>query len=252
MTFKKINEFTVQCVMEVNEIDQMGYVLQELYTNKEAASKFMRNVMEKGEEAGFSLNQNLQEIQVVLLPGDQLMLSFTQVSPNFQVNQMIENAMEAHAAVEAIGKERLDEIMNMSGKEKLLAFQEIMAKYKGMAEAFSQKEESNEGVMNLEKVDTEYKQKKLMFQFSNLSHLEKLCKSVTIKVPSNLYKDGKQYYLLADFAGMEKEKIDNFLLQALDYEAKIEKNKLVMAHVEEHASNMIENKAIEVLKKMSL
>jgi len=64
MTFTKINEYTVQCVITMHELDQMGYELNELYTNKEAATNFMRNVMEKGVEAGFQLNNNLQEIQV--------------------------------------------------------------------------------------------------------------------------------------------------------------------------------------------
>jgi negative regulator of genetic competence, sporulation and motility len=251
MTFTKINDYTVQCVIAVKEIDQMGYALNELYTNKEAASKFMRNVMEKGEEAGFQLNHNLQEIQVVLLPDGQLVLSFTEVSPDYQVNQMIENAIEAYDAVESIGKEQLEEIKNLSGREKLLAFQDIMAKYKGMAEAFLSSDESDEEEKNLEKTDIENKVKnKFMFEFSDLSHLEKLCKAVTLKVPSHLYKDNKQYYLLTDFSGINQEKIASFMMQALDFAVKIENNELIQAHVEEHAKPMIENKAIEILKRI--
>lgn len=251
MTFTKLNDYTVQCIIAVKEIDQMGYALNDLYTNKEAASNFMRNIMEKGEEAGFQLNRNLQEIQVVLLADGQLVLSFTELSPDYQVNQMIENALEAYEAVESIGKDRLEDIRNMSGREKLLAFQEIMAKYKGMAEAFLQNDESDEEEKNLEKTDITNKEKnKFMLEFSDLSHLEKLCKAVTLKVPSHLYKDNKQYYLLTDFTGINQEKVDSFMIQALDFAAKIEKNKLIHAYVEEHAKHMIEDKAIEVLKKI--
>lgn len=253
MTFKKINEYTVQCIIAVTEIDQMGFALNELYTNREAASKFMHSVMEKGEEAGFELNRDLQEIQVVLLQDGQLVLRFTQIGPDYQVNEMIENAIEAYEAVEAIGKERLEEIMRMSGRDKLKAFQELMAQYKGIAEAFLEDgEEREEDSMPLENTKTEIKSKeeKLMFQFSNLSNLQKLCKAVTIKVPSYLYRDSKQYYLLTDFTGMKKEKIDGFKVKALDFASKVEKNHLVMAHVQEHANHMIEKNAIEVLKKI--
>lgn len=250
MTFKKINEYTVQCVIAVTEIDQMGYELNDLYTNKEAASNFMRSIMEKGEEAGFQLNKNLQEIQVVLLQDGQLVLRFTEVGPDYHVNQMIENALEAYKAVETIGKERLEEIIKLPHKEKLKAFQEMMAKYKGMAESFLQDTESYEEDKTLEKTETEKKEKKFMFQFSDLSHLEMLCKTVALKVPSHLYKDSKQFYLLVDFSDTEDTIVDSFVVQALDFTAKIEKNKLVMAYVQEHAKNMIEDEAIEILKKI--
>ncbi|WP_180272748.1 adaptor protein MecA [Konateibacter massiliensis] len=248
MTFTKINDYTVQCVIPANEIDQMGYVLQELYTNKEAASRFMRSVMEKGEEAGFQLNRNLQEIQVVLHPNGELILSFTEVNPDSQVNHMLESALEAYDAIEAIGRERVEEIMNMAGKEKIEAFQEIIAKYKKIAEGFLQIEEAEEEApKNNAK---EAAGDKFMLRFSDFSHLEKLCKSVAIKVPSHLYKENKQYYLLADFTGINQDKRDSFMLQALDFEARIEGNKLLMAHIEEHGKYMIENEAIEVLKKI--
>lgn len=250
MTFKKINEYTVQCVIAVTEIDQMGYELNDLYTNKEAASNFMRSIMEKGEEAGFQLNKNLQEIQVVLLQDGQLVLRFTEVGPDYQVNQIIENALEAYKAVETIGIERLEEIIKLPNREKLKAFQEMMAKYKGMAESFLQDEESYEEDKTLEKTETEKKEKKFMFQFSDMSHLEMLCKTVALKVPSHLYKDNKQYYLLVDFSETEDTIVDSFVVQALDFTAKIEKNKLVMAYVQEHAKNMIEDEAIEILKKI--
>lgn len=250
MTFKKINENTVQCVIAVAEIDQMGYALNELYTNKEIASSFMRNVMEKGEEAGFQLNRNLQEIQVVLLQDGQLVLRFTEVGPDYRINQMIENALEAYEAVEAIGKDRLEDIIKLPGREKLNAFQEIMAKYKGMAEAFLQEEESDEEDKVLEKTETQKKEKRFMFEFSDLSHIEMLCKATALKAPSHLYKDDKQYYLLVDFEEEEEAIVDSFVVQALDFAAKIEKNKMIMAYVEEHAKNMIEDEAIEVLKKI--
>lgn len=248
MTFKKINKNTVQCVIAVNEIDQMGYALQELYTNKEIASNFMRSVMEKGEEAGYQLNSHLQEVQVMMLSERQLILSFTEIHPENQINQMIENALEAYEAVEIIGKERLTEILNMSGKEKLFAFQDIMAQFKNEAATFTQSAKEEQ---ELEKENMLVKDmKKYMFQFPDLTHLEELCKSVTLKAPSHLYKDNKQYYLYMDFTGMDQEKIDSFMIRALDYEAKIEKNQLVQAFIEEHANQMIEKEAIEVLKRL--
>ncbi|MFA9377901.1 MAG: adaptor protein MecA [Lachnotalea sp.] len=251
MTFTKINDNTVQCAIAVKEIVKMGYVMQELYTNKEAAANFMRSIMEKGAEAGFQLNSNLQEIQVVLLPNEQLNLIFTEVDPGRQVNQMIENAIEVYEAVESIGKERMEAVLNMSGKEKLLAFQEIMETYKGMADAILQNKQVKEQDKNLIRPDVQdIDKKKFMLEFTDLSHLEKWCKSITIKIPSHLYKDSNQYYLLADFTGMEQEKIDGFMVQALDFATKIEKNDLHIAFVEEHAKYMIENEAIEMLKKI--
>lgn len=264
MTFTKINENTVQCVIAIQELDQMGYALNELYTNREAASNFMRNVMEQGVEAGFQLNSQLQEIQVTIFSDEQLILNFTQVNPDNQIDQIIENALEAYEGVKSIGKERLKDILDMEGKEKIQAFQEIIEKYHSIAEEFKQPERAvqmKEVEQELEKKEPDKKVTKkenkivreknqYMFQFSDLSHLKQLCQAVDLKVSSHLYKDKTKYYLFVDFAGMEQEKVNSFMVQVLDFEAKIEKNNLVLAYVEEHANRMIEAKALEVLKKL--
>lgn len=258
MTFTKINEKTVQCVIDMNEIGQMGYVLEELYTNREAASNFMRSVMERGVEAGYQLNSHLQEIQVTLFSDQQLVLSFVEVSPDKQVDQIIANVLDTYEGVNAIGKEHLEDILNMSGEEKLLAFQEVIEKYHNLLDTFKttdvgeqKKENEKEIKREMDKEDSMVKEKKqYMFRFSNLSHLKQLSKAVTIKVPSHLYRDKQRYYLMVDFTGMEQDKVNSFMLQVLDYEAEVEKNKFVLAHVEEHANNVIEDGAIEVLKKL--
>jgi negative regulator of genetic competence, sporulation and motility len=255
MTFTKINENTIQCVIDMNEISQMGYILDELYTNREIASKFMRSVMEKGAEAGYQLNSHLQEIQVALFSDQQLVLSFVEVSPDNQVNQIIANVLDTYEGVKSIGKEYLEEILHMSGEEKLIAFQEAIEKYHAMLanreEVDTREADTREVKEEMVKDNNMVKEKKqYMFQFSNLSHLKQLSKAVTFKVPSHLYRDKQQYYLFVDFAGMEENKVKSFMLQVLDYEAKIEKNKFVLAHVEEHADNVIEEEALEVLKKL--
>jgi negative regulator of genetic competence, sporulation and motility len=260
MTFTKINEKTIQCVIDMNEIGQMGYVLEELYTNREAASNFMRSVMERGVEAGYQLNRHLQEIQVTLFSDQQLVLSFVEVSPDKQVDQIIANVLDTYEGVKAIGKEHLEEIQNMSGEEKLLAFQEVIEKYHNLLDTFKtpvvgeQREEKNiekeiKKEMDIEDIMVKEK-KRYMFRFSNLSNLKQLSKAVTFKVPSHLYRDKQKYYLLVDFSGMEQDRVNSFMVQVLDYEAVVEKNKFVLAHVEEHADNVIEDGAIEVLRKL--
>jgi len=252
MTFTKINEYTVQCVITMHELDQMGYELNELYTNKEAATNFMRNVMEKGVEAGFQLNNNLQEIQVSHFSDEQLILNFTEVNPENQVNQIIGGALDAYEAVKTLGKERLENILGMTGQEKLVAFQQLMAEYYGLID------KSKEPELKLPKKEKKKAKFELndtnqyMFQFSDLSHLRQLCESVNLKVQSRLYEDKKQYYLLTDFDGIEQEKLNGFLLRALEFEGKVEKNKLILAHIKEHANPMIKANAIEELKKIKL
>ncbi|RDY31045.1 adaptor protein MecA [Lachnotalea glycerini] len=248
MTFSKINEYTVQCVITMSEIDQMGYALQELYTNREAASEFMRNIMKKGEEAGFQLNSNLQEIQAMLLSDSKLVLSFTAVDPDRQVNQMIENILAASDAVELIGKEHLKEILHMTGKEKFMCFQEIMAQYNDMIDQPNQ-DEAKTKELKEEKSNIKDK-KQYMFQFANLSHLEQLCKSVKSQIPSSLYRNNEQYYLLTDFAGMDQDVVNSFIVRAMEFAARIENNKLVLAYIKEHANHMLEKEAIDVLKKL--
>jgi len=58
MIFNRINEHTVSCVLHENEISKMGYNLNDLLQNQDLASSFLKDIMEKANEAGFSMNEN--------------------------------------------------------------------------------------------------------------------------------------------------------------------------------------------------
>jgi negative regulator of genetic competence, sporulation and motility len=241
MMFTKINDYTVQCVVTLSELDQMGYKLNELYTNREVASNFMRSVMEKGIEEGFELKEHLQEIQVTHFSDQQLVLNFTQVDSDTQINQIISNALDAYEAVKYLGRERLENLQSITGREKVMNFQKMMAEFQGLSE----EEKLPEPVKTEMSLDDK---NVYMFEFSDLDNLKHLCHTVGLNLSSRLYKSKTKYYLFTDFSGVEQEKINGFVLRALDFEGKIEKNKLVLSHVAEHANTMIEKNAIEALK----
>lgn len=252
MTFKRVNEHTVQCIIEINEIDQMGYVLQELYTNSDLASDFMKSIMEKGIEAGFNLSENIQDIQAILLSNQQLILSFTDVNPEESINLMLENFLATFEAVEKVGKDQLEEMLKMTGKEKIEAFQETMEHLKSVA-ATSRKDSENaqeQEAVTLEKGEVAEEKEKYILRFSAFSDLEKFCKKVSFAIPASVYKDESQYYLLADPKGLARKTLESFVFQSQDFVSDIKRDSLAAAFIEEHASRLIEKEPIELLKKL--
>lgn len=239
MTFNRVNEHMVQCIIEVHEIDQMGYVLQEIYTNREIATNFMRRVIEKGEEAGFQLNNEQLDIQAILLPNHKLVLNFTDSNPDNSMNRTIENILGAYEAVKMVGKEKLEEILNMTGKEKAVAFQETMVGFRELMQQANLDVQRREEEANPAKKD-KVKKDKYILSFSGLSDMRKFCKNTAVEVPSKVYKDGKNFYLLVDLNELNQNTIDSFVFQAQDFAQEIKNDHLAAAYIEEHGDKMMD------------
>lgn len=265
MIFRRVDKYTVQCVIRVQEIDQMGYELQDLYSNRERAMDFMRNIIEKGGEAGFHLSDNLQEIQAILLPDHQLILSFTDANPDNLINLTIENIISMYESVNIIGKENLEEILHMKGKEKIQKFNETLAQLQDSEKIFRQSFSSDQSQEPSEQVEAEVAEEEIIekvieevtsesgnfiLRFSAFTDLEKFCKNLTFSIPASLFKDGAEYFLLVNAKGLEPTKVDSFVFQAQDFTKDIQRDDLTAAYIEEHAENLIQKESIEVLRRL--
>lgn len=126
MMFYRVNEHMVSCAIGESEITQMGYHITELYKDKELAGRFMKEVYEKAREIGFEIGDHIQTVQVAVTQNHQFILNFIEVNPEEQINDTLQNLLDAAETVEFIGKDRLEEILSMTGDEKMDAFQECM------------------------------------------------------------------------------------------------------------------------------
>lgn len=126
MMFYRVNDHTTSCVISEQEIKDMGYQLPALYRDKDVASSFMKEICEKANEVGFHISERMQTVQTAMFPNHQLVLNFIDVNPEQDINSSIESLLTAADAVDLLGRDRLEEIYDMTGEEKVAAFQDCM------------------------------------------------------------------------------------------------------------------------------
>lgn len=254
MTFSRINEHTLRCEIHENEISQMGYNLQELLQNQDLVTNFLKDIMEKANEAGYSMTDNYKAIQSTFLPDHQIVLNIMDINMEEPMNEMIMNYLNVYDTVNLIGKERLEEMLNLTGDEKIQAFSECMAEIHRRNEAsadtkdpdITQKETAPEPDLQDEKMP----KKKYLLWFRSLGDTEQFCKGASVLVPGRLYKDRTRYCMLIDLSDMEQEAAKFFLLTAKEFTSDIRADHNHVAYLDEHAEIIIKENPMDVLRRL--
>lgn len=271
MLFVRVNEYTVRCIIEETEIDQMGYKIDELYSNQDMASNFMKNVLDKAKEAGFQLAGSFQSIQAALMPDHKLVLNFVDINPEEQINFTISNFLTAYEAVEIVGKERLTEILALSGESKTKAFQEAMIAYQNVINQTPEKrskdlrenqfEENVQASLQDDKnnvsenIKTQEQAKVLkdtryVIRFNSFSDVSKFAKELSFQTNVSLYKEKDLYYLVADLEGLDEKAQNNLIFQAKEYAIDFQKNTIFETFLSEHGQLIINQARLDVLQKL--
>lgn len=253
MLFFRIDEHTVRCAVPEKEIIRMGYKLAEIMEDQSTATGFMKDIIAKGKEMGFFPGEKVQVVQAAFVADNQLILNISDLNPDEQIDGMIQHVLGISEAVEAIGKDRLEEIMKMEGEEKARALNECLLKWGKMNKELRNAEKSNpEGNSDYNGTEEEERaQKKYLLWFKNLATVEDFCQAA-FPVPGKLYRDKSGYCLLADLSGMEMNSADIFVFRAQEYVSDIREDGLYTAFLEEHADIIIKENPMEVLKNLSV
>jgi len=91
MLFFRIDGHTVRCAVPEVEISKMGYDLQELLVNQNTASGFLKEVVARGKEAGFFMDEKLQVVQTAFFSNHYLVLHFSDLNPDEQIDNTIQH-----------------------------------------------------------------------------------------------------------------------------------------------------------------
>lgn len=249
MMFAKVNAHTVKCVIGEEEITTMGYQLEDICKDQNLASEFMKNVIGKANEAGFEISEHIQAVQVAFLPNHQLVLMFMEGDVDEQVNQAIANLLNAANLVDSVGKERLEEIQNMTGDEKQKAFEECVQEVAPTKEIQQDQVDVPAGGKK-ENADGTKVPERYILCFHSLNRTEDFCKITSVAAPGQLYKSDGLYYLVSDLTGSDDRLKTTFLTTASEYAKSLEKDILQMEYLKEHGEVLIAKDPITILKNL--
>lgn len=254
MTFSRVNEHTLRCELHENEISKMGYNLHELLQNQDLASSFLKDIIVKANEAGFSMTDNYKAIQSTFLPNHQIILNIMDINMEEPMNDMILNYLNVYETVKMIGKERLEEILNLTGEEKVQAFSECMAeiqKTNELSAATKEQDFTDAEIISEDNVeDDNMTATRYLLWFRSLDEAEQFCKGATVTVPGRLYKDRKRFGMLVDLSGMQQQAINDFLIISKEFTSDIRPDNNNFAYLDEHAEIIIKENPMDVLKRI--
>ena len=231
MEFSRVGEHTIRCVISEQEIEEMGYSLEDLMTNSEKSQTIMNQNFDMAEQE-FQMNFDLgiRTVRADFLPDHNISLTFSE-----------------HQGSSAMLDHLKDIVNNMLSS--------IPEQYQEKLKMESQKNEEMQGRGN--RLDTNKESVSLvsiiaMARFDSLDRVISFAKQIKgIAIPDSELLKFKDYYVLAMDLSLYKEK-EVYSLSAIidEYAGGVEVGIERLAYYEEHGEIIIEENVIEELQEI--
>lgn len=283
MFFWKIDDETIRCLINKEEIGQMGFDLNELSSDNDLMEEFLNAIIANSKNyINWNTDNGVQNYIARALPSEQFLITISCTFQDVVIDRDLDQIKKMTTALrERISDDRIDSIYSMSGEEKEREF-EALAKdlhdvcmgnttekeeEKGAEKAGAQnvasemhKDSAKDMVSSKaaeqsgseQAVKPHIPAQKLIFkEFRNLIDFCSLLNKDYF-ILSSLYKDAEEYILLVEFPiEMDNSRIITFMITAEEYGAECSNQRLEGYYLSEHAKLLIKDKAVETLYRMN-
>ncbi|MEE1227513.1 MAG: adaptor protein MecA [Lachnospiraceae bacterium] len=127
MYFWKLDEETIRCLLDKQEIDDMGYDLRSLAVDEVAMQDFINQiVVDSRKYINWNTDNGVQTYAARELTGDQYVLTISCTLKEDAINRDVDQIDRMTDALNGkVSKDRLEEIRKLTGQEKEEAFNEL-------------------------------------------------------------------------------------------------------------------------------
>lgn len=214
MEIKRLSNNQIRCALTEEEIEEMGFTLDEIIGNGETTQKFMKVVLEKVEEQEqIDVDLLSPMVRAELLPDHSMAITFGGITEEEKKGMF--------------GK-ILEMMGQMAGKADHLSEPEIAADSSDDDEVF---EESTQ----------------LGLEFASIEEAIRISKifSGKEKLPqSSFYKMNEKYYLFMEFEGFSKQEMKPLAFTAVEYNNRRIAEPSGIAYIKEHGKCILAQDAI--------
>lgn len=244
MEIERIGENKIRCALTEEEINQLGFDVDEIIGNSETTQQFMRVVLGLVEEQGNINMENISPmVKAELLQNHSMAITFGEES-SLSFKDLVDTMSHIlRQWEEAQGKEKDSaELDSANPLEEMRRLNED-----GQAEEKSKKA-----------VEPHYNKKKKLepmicaLRFAALEDMRRMCHvCFPDKVPKScLYKLEAHYFLILDFTGFSKLEMRPFAFGTVEYDDAHYSDPGQIAHFMEHGTCIMKNQAIEMLMQL--
>ncbi len=220
MEFSRVGQHTIKCIISEEEIEDLGYSIEDIMSNNARTQEFMNHIFDLAEqkfEMKFALG--VKTVRADFLSDHTISLTFSE-HPITSSGMMQHLKDIVSGLIQSIPEEELKAHID-SGKAK-------------------KTEKDNK------------KEVHVMLQFQNMEHLIRFSKNSIqyARVKNALYKWEEMYYLFLDLTTCKKEEVSKLSSLTDEFANRILTGKQKTAFVFEHGKCLIKEKAIETLSEI--
>lgn len=225
MEFSREGEHTIRCVITEEEIEELGYTIDDIISNGVRTQEFMNRIFDMAEqELDTKLDMGVKSVRADIMPDHTISLTFSEHPGSEGMMEHIKDIVSG--LLNTIPKQKWDEIKAIKESDKT-----------------AQKEEnSTEGPSKII----------VLFVFEDLDILIRYAKQVRMQVmPFNqLYKFEGAYFLMMDMTDCEEGEVKRFSALTDEYATDIFVGSEKRAFIYEHGTAILKERAIEQLREI--
>lgn len=223
MQFTRVGDHTIKCVISEDEIQDLGYSVEEIVTNSERTQEFMNHIFDMAEqEFQTKFEMGVKTVQVEFRSDRTLTLTF---SEHPTAGGMLEHL-----------KDIIGGLLNTIPQEKWEEYKEQQLLRDRAEEEEYDENEDVTIVLKMKDLDEVISYaKKIKLHRLPLSWLGKL--------------DGV-YYLFMELVGYDTEEVKRLSILSDEYVFDLEVGACRLAYFEEHEHLILQENAVEILREM--
>lgn len=252
MKIERVDEKTVKCFLSNEELEEYDISYKDFVTRSDRAREIVEEIMAQAvEEVDYKPPQFAFDLQIMILPEQGMILTFTERTPDDLKNST--NLMNYLREMRRILKEKLG--LDGSTIAGLLA-QAMMTAAAGQGAAepnaagSAAGQEPQDNTETVAKKEATQKPRFAIFRFANM---RSLCSYASVlpknlRVISRLYQEGGTYYLHLERGGASYERYSRASIQALEFGELYAATEDKLVYLEEHGECLIGEKALSKLR----
>lgn len=251
MYFWKIDDETIRCLINKQEIDQMGFNIQELSSNEESMSDFLNAIVDNSlNYIAWNTEHGVQNYIARSLPADQFLLTISCTYPDDAIDRDLKQIEKMTDALnEKITRQRLLEIFRMQGEEKQKAFGALTKDLHDVCNGKIEEETQRESEPVKDDAPGFYIPDQVL-TFSNFDHMVRFSSMLSKEMlfPAELYKIGETYTMIIRLSVCKDENTAmSFILTGEECGGICTNLGREDAYVKEHGLLMIGEDALKIL-----
>lgn len=240
MEIKRIGENKIRCALTEDEIQNMGFDIDDIIGNTETTQQFMRVVLHLVEEQeNISLENVSPMVKAELLQDHSMAITFGGDS-DLTFQSLVDTVNHLLGQMHPEG---VQELAHISAEDKRAALAELLEKLHPGMKVQERTEQAAE---------TPREPLVCALQFASIENMISMSRACSgEKMPnSSLYRMDGNYYLVVDFTGMTKDEMRPYAFAALEYgDAHFSGNGRI-AYIKEQGKCIMRKDAVQMLMQL--